>query len=71
MLTDVVLPGMNGWKLFKEIHKKRPEMKVIFTSGFIDNPVVQNNIFKNKMPFIKKPFEPDYLISTLRKVLDE
>ncbi len=71
MVTDVVMPGMDGWNLFQTIKKSRPEMKVVFVSGFIDNPIVLNSILKNKMPFLKKPFHPNDLICKLREVLDK
>jgi PAS domain S-box-containing protein len=70
LLADVVMPGMNGWELSLEIKKKRPDIKTVFTSGFVDNPIVLNKILDSKLPFIKKPLSPRELVSTLREVLD-
>ncbi len=71
LLVDVVMSEMNGWELYETIKKKAPDIKVIFTSGYVDNPIIHNVILKNDLPFIKKPFTPDLLISELRDVLDK
>jgi len=70
ILTDVVMTGISGWDTAEEIIKKRPEMKVIFTSGYMDNPIVLQNIIENKMPFINKPCKPLTMANTVREVLD-
>jgi PAS domain S-box-containing protein len=71
LLADVVMQGMNGWELAEIMKRKRPKMKVIFTSGYIENPVVLNNIQKAGLPFIKKPFSPRVLVKTIHEALNE
>jgi PAS domain S-box-containing protein len=70
LLTDVVMTGINGFELYERIKKERPDIKVIFLSGFIENPVVLNKIQKNKLPFLRKPIEQVKLSSKIREVLD-
>lgn len=71
LLTDVVMPGRNGWELYNEMIKRRPDIKVIFISGLVENAIVLNNIQNNDMPFIKKPLIPSILLGKIREVLDE
>ena len=70
LLTDVVMTGMDGWELAEELKKTRPGIKVVFTSGYAENPIVLQNIMKQKVPFINKPFTPLVMVSKLREVLD-
>ena len=70
LLTDVIMPGMNGGELrnrFKDIH---PESGVIFMSGYIDDVVVQHIGAAPGTIFIQKPFSPTHLAIQIRKVLD-
>ncbi|MFC1856388.1 ATP-binding protein, partial [Thermodesulfobacteriota bacterium] len=55
LVTDVVMPEVNGWDLFQNIKTIKPDIKVLFTSGFVENPIVLNKIQENGFPFIKKP----------------
>jgi PAS domain S-box-containing protein len=71
LLTDVVMQGINGWELNERIQDKRPGIKTIFTSGFVDNPIVIEKIQKSPIPFIKKPLSPKKLIKTLQELLDK
>ena len=71
MLTDVIMTGMNGWEAYKEIEKSRPDIKVIFSSGYMDNSIVRDNIMEIGMHFINKPYRPPALLKMMREVLDE
>jgi CheY-like chemotaxis protein len=71
MLTDVILTGMSGWELFKIVREKNPQIKFIFTSGYMDNPIVLYDIMKQGAPFINKPFAPEILANKIREVLEE
>jgi len=70
LLTDVLMPGRNGWQLYNEVVKKIPNIKVIFISGYVNSPVILNNIKENKLPFINKPLIPNALLAAIRDVLD-
>jgi CheY-like chemotaxis protein len=69
LLTDIVMPQMNGLELAKEIMAARPGIKVLFMSGYTDSAVVKQGILTAEMPFIKKPFTSASLHSKVREVL--
>jgi signal transduction histidine kinase/ActR/RegA family two-component response regulator len=71
MLTDVILTGMSGWELAKKVNEKRPKIKIIFTSGYMDNPIVLYDIMKQGAPFINKPFAPEALAKIINEILEE
>ncbi len=69
MITDVIMTGINGWELYREMIKRRPAIKTIFTSGYIDNPIVKNSILENKHQFMRKPLHTKSLLDELQKAL--
>jgi PAS domain S-box-containing protein len=70
MFTDVVMPGMNGRKLADEARRRRPTLKIVFTTGYTRNAVVHNGVLDPGVHLIGKPFTMDELASRLREVLD-
>ncbi|HEX7614336.1 MAG TPA: PAS domain S-box protein [Thermoanaerobaculia bacterium] len=66
LLTDVVLPGMNGRRLADVLSQERPRMRVIFASGYFDD----RGVLEPRSEFIQKPFNPETLARTVRRVLD-
>ncbi len=56
MLTDVVMPDMNGRQLADEVTRRRPEVKVLFTTGYTRNAIVHNGILDPGVNLIAKPF---------------
>ncbi len=70
LFTDIVMPTMNGRKLAEEALARRPELKVLFTTGFTKNAVVHNGVLDPGVNFIAKPFTLDQLAAKLREVLD-
>jgi nitrogen-specific signal transduction histidine kinase/CheY-like chemotaxis protein len=71
MLTDVVMPGMNGNDLAKRLEPLRPEMKTIYMSGYTDRAIVKHQILEPQLHFLQKPFKPLDLACKLREVLDK
>jgi two-component system cell cycle sensor histidine kinase/response regulator CckA len=69
VLTDVVMPQMNGREMAKHLASRRPKTKVLFMSGYTHNGIVQDGISDDLMPFIQKPFTPDALARKVREVL--
>ena len=69
LLTDVVTPGMNGRQLAGRLQPLKPEMKILFMSGYMDNAIVQHGVLEAGMAFIQKPFTPKDLASKVREGL--
>ncbi|MBZ5525071.1 MAG: response regulator, partial [Acidobacteriia bacterium] len=69
LLTDVVLSDTSGPELAQALTTLRPEMKVLFMSGYTDDVVLQHGIRDSQVAFLPKPFTRDELISKVREVL--
>ena len=65
------MPKMNGKELADALQKTRPEMKVIFISGYPHEVLAQRGVLDANIHLIQKPFELDYLAGLIRKILDE
>jgi PAS domain S-box-containing protein len=70
LITDVVMPGMSGRDLADRLTLTRPEMRVIYMSGYTDNAIVQHGILQEGIDFINKPFMAGALALKVRRVLD-
>ncbi len=70
LLTDVVMPGMNGQQLAEKLLPIHPEMKVVFTSGYTEDAIVHHGVLNEGLHFIGKPYSPQSLAQKIRNVLD-
>ena len=70
LFTDVVMPDINGRKLADEALKRRPDLKVLFTTGYTRNAVVHNGVLDSGVELIGKPFTVEELAAKVRDVLD-
>jgi PAS domain S-box-containing protein len=70
LLTDVVMPEMNGNELYKRIASMRPEIKVLYMSGYTDDAIAHRGVLDESTAFIQKPFKADNLLRKVRQVLD-
>lgn len=70
LLTDVVMPGMNGKELADEMVKLFPDIKVLFISGYTGKRIVTHEILSRGLSFLAKPFSPLELLQKIRKILD-
>ncbi len=70
LLTDVIMPGCSGPALAERLLKIQPQLKVIYTSGYTDDAIIQHGVLDSGTEFLQKPFTSSDLSKKLRKVLD-
>jgi two-component system, cell cycle sensor histidine kinase and response regulator CckA len=70
LLTDVMMPEMNGKRLYEQIAPIRPGIKVLYLSGYTDNAIVHRGVLSPGEAFLQKPFRADDLLNKVREVLD-
>jgi DNA-binding response OmpR family regulator len=71
LLTDVVLPGMNGKDLSQELKALRPDVKVLFISGYTTDVIAHRGVLDPGVAFLHKPFSADVVAQKVRDVLDD
>ena len=69
LLSDVMMPGMNGPMVAAMLRKMRPGLKVVFMSGYSSADVARHGVVHGEVPFLQKPFTPDRLANTISEVL--
>ncbi|OGS50874.1 MAG: hypothetical protein A3J79_07430 [Elusimicrobia bacterium RIFOXYB2_FULL_62_6] len=70
MLTDIVMPQMNGYELAKITAAMNPGMKVVFMSGYTDSAITRENVLAPGTVLLQKPLKTETVLSTLKKVLE-
>ena len=70
LLTDVIMPGMSGRELAERLVALRPEVKVLFMSGYVDDAIANHGVLEPGIRLLKKPFAPTSLAREVREVLD-
>ncbi len=70
LVTDVVLPGRSGRELAEELQKERPDIKVVYVSGYTDDAMLRHGIDDPGVAFLQKPFSRDALLRKVRATLD-
>lgn len=70
LMTDVVMPGINGSELAGILSKQRPDMKILFSSGYTDDVILRHGIIERDIQFIEKPYTPQNLAVKIRTMLD-
>jgi PAS domain S-box-containing protein len=71
LVTDVVMPGMNGRELAEKLLASRPELRVLFTSGYTANVIVHHGVLGEGIDFLPKPYALDTLGKRVREILDK
>jgi signal transduction histidine kinase len=69
MVTDVVMPGMTGGELVRRMGLTRPEVKVLYVSGYTDDVLVRRGVIESGVNFLQKPCMPDDLSRVVRDIL--
>lgn len=70
LLTDVIMPGMDGPSLAKQIQTQRSEIRVLYMSGYATNFIMHGGVVDPGTNFLEKPFHPRALLAKVREVLD-
>ena len=71
IITDLIMPELNGKELIEKVGKIYPNMKVIYVSGYTDNHIVHNGLLKEGINFLHKPYSINKLLKSVRDVLGQ
>lgn len=71
LLFDFIMPGMNGLEAYEKIKQTRPDIKVLFTSGYPEEYIYKRKILSQGLEFISKPASPAELLRKVREILDK
>jgi CheY-like chemotaxis protein len=71
LVTDVVMPGMNGRQLAERLVQTHPETRTLFTSGYTENIIAHHGVLDRGIEFLSKPYTLEDLTLRVRKILDQ
>ena len=71
ILTDVVMPRMSGREMVDRVRAVRPDMRVLYMSGYTEDAIVRHGVLDASMRLLGKPYTPADLIRKIREVLDQ
>ena len=69
VLTDIIMPGLNGRELSEALALTQPGVPVLFMSGYTGDDVLARSLLPATAPFIQKPFAPEELVARVRSLL--
>jgi CheY-like chemotaxis protein len=70
LLTDVIMPGLNGLELFNRLKDDKPELQVLYMSGYPEDVIADHGMNTGTVQLLEKPFSPDKLLTKIREILD-
>jgi two-component system, cell cycle sensor histidine kinase and response regulator CckA len=70
LITDVVMPKQSGREMAEVLYRQRPDMRILYMSGYTDNAIVNSGILEREAAFLQKPFSPQTLAHKVRDVIE-
>jgi CheY-like chemotaxis protein len=70
LVTDVVMPRMSGTELARQLIERRPELRVLYTSGYTEDSVLRQGTLEPRSAFLHKPYVVESLLASVRELLD-
>jgi signal transduction histidine kinase/CheY-like chemotaxis protein len=71
LMTDIIMPEMNGRELAATMHSRHPELKCLYTSGYTDNVIARHGVLEEGLHFIQKPYSMKDLADKVREALEK
>ncbi len=71
LLTDVIMPGMNGLELYRRLSLDRPDLKVLYISGYPEDVIADQGVLEQTIQLLEKPFSPTKLLLKIQEILIE
>jgi two-component system cell cycle sensor histidine kinase/response regulator CckA len=70
VVTDLIMPGMNGRELVQAVHQIRPDVKALYISGYTEDEIIRRGLHDPGVAFLHKPFTANQLVDEVRSLLD-
>ena len=70
LVTDVIMPGLSGSQLADRLVSERPDLRVLYISGYPEDALVRHGVTSSRERFLQKPFPPPVFLTTVREILD-
>jgi DNA-binding NtrC family response regulator len=70
LVTDVVMPGMSGWDVWRQLNETRPNLRCMFMSGYTADVIAHSGVLDEGIHFLQKPFTVHALADKVREVLE-